>query len=216
MTTKLEESIEVALPLAQTYALWTDFENFPSFMSNVDSIDVTAPGKLHWKATILGVTREWEAEVSEEIKDERIAWKATEGATNAGVVTFHYIDEDLTKVMLQLDFEPDGLVETIGDKLGFVGAGAEGDLKRFKAYAEGEGAQRAASLAASSEGAGFASGAATSAASATNTSDAFTSTGSPAFTAEGTEVPARAGGDLDTSATGTTDQALAGARRANT
>lgn len=148
MTTKLEESVEVSLPLAQTYALWTDFENFPSFMSNVDSITVTAPGELHWKASILGTTREWDAVVSEEIKDERIAWKAVEGADNAGVVTFHHIDDHTTKVMLQLDFEPDGLLEKIGDALGFVGAGAEGDLKRFKAYAEDEGANRAQSLAA--------------------------------------------------------------------
>jgi uncharacterized membrane protein len=97
--------------------------------------------RLHWVAEIAGVTREWDAEITEQRPDERVAWTSTTGTKNAGVVTFHRLDEDRTRVMLQLDVEPDDLVEKVGDALGFVRRRASGDLKRFKDLIETRGTE---------------------------------------------------------------------------
>jgi uncharacterized membrane protein len=99
---------------------------------------------LHWTAEIGGVRREWDAEITEQAPDQRIAWKATDGAHNDGVVTFHRIDDEHSKVMLQLDFEPQGLTEKAGDLLGIVRSRAKGDLERFKGYIEDRGSQTGA------------------------------------------------------------------------
>jgi uncharacterized membrane protein len=114
------------------YDQWTQFETFPEFMDGVEAVQQTDDTHLHWVASIAGVRREWDAEISEQRPDERIAWRAVDGAQNAGVVTFHWLSEDRTKIMLQLDMEPEGLVETAGDKLGFIRRRAAGDLERFK------------------------------------------------------------------------------------
>jgi uncharacterized membrane protein len=92
---------------------------------------------LHWVAQIDGVRREWDAEVTEQHPDLRGAWTATSGTHNAGVVTFHRLNDAHTRVMLQLDVEPDGMVEKVGSALGFIGRQAAGDLERFKAFIEG-------------------------------------------------------------------------------
>jgi uncharacterized membrane protein len=135
----IEQSIEVEVPVRAAYDQWTQFEEFPKFMEGVESVEQQGDTHLHWVADISGVRREWDAEVTEQQPDARVAWRATSGAENAGVVTFHRIDDDTTKIMLQLDFDPDGLVETVGDKLGFVSRRATGDLERFKAFIESRG-----------------------------------------------------------------------------
>jgi uncharacterized membrane protein len=135
----IEESIEVSVPIGQVYDQWTQFETFPQFMEGVESISQLDATHLHWVAEIGGVTRQWDAEITEQHPDERVAWRATGGVENAGVVTFHRIDDGRTKVMLQLDFEPDGAVEKIGDALGIVKRKATGDLKRFKDFIEAQG-----------------------------------------------------------------------------
>jgi uncharacterized membrane protein len=135
----IEQSIEVQVPVRDAYNQWTQFEDFPRFMEGVESVRQQDDTHLHWVAEIAGVRREWDAEVTEQHPDERVAWRATSGAENAGVVTFHRIDDDTTKVMLQLDFDPEGLVETAGDKLGFVSRRATGDLERFKDFIESRG-----------------------------------------------------------------------------
>ena len=91
-------------------------------------------------AEIAGVRREWDAVITEQHPDERVAWTSTTGTKNAGVVTFHHIDDDRTRVMLQLDVEPEGFTEKVGDALGFVRRRATGDLKRFKELIESRGA----------------------------------------------------------------------------
>jgi uncharacterized membrane protein len=136
----IEESVEVDVPLQTTYNQWTQFEEFPQFMEGVESLTQLDDTRLHWVADIGGIRREWDATITEQHPDERVAWKATDGATNAGVVTFHRIDDDHTRVMLQLDFEPEGLVEQAGDKLGIVRRRARGDLDRFKEFIEGRNA----------------------------------------------------------------------------
>jgi uncharacterized membrane protein len=100
--------------------------------------------KLHWKAEIAGARREWDAVITEQRPDERIAWKATSGAQNDGVVTFHRLDDGHTKVMLQLDFDPEGFVEKAGDMLGVVRARTKGDLGRFKDFVEARGTETGA------------------------------------------------------------------------
>jgi uncharacterized membrane protein len=134
--TTIEASVEVHVPVRTAYDQWTQFEEFPQFMDGVESVEQVDDTHLHWVAEIAGVRREWDAEITEQHPDERVAWRATDGADNAGVVTFHHLDDATTKVMLQLDFDPDGFVEQVGDKLGIVTARAKGDLERFKEFIE--------------------------------------------------------------------------------
>ena len=140
----IEESIDVEVPLRTAYDQWTQFEEFPNFMEGVESITQIDDTHLHWVAEVAGVRREWDAEIAEQHPDERVAWWATDGSVNAGVVTFHRLSDSTTRVMLQLDFEPDGLVEKVGDTLGFVRRQAVGDLGRFKEYIESRGDQTGA------------------------------------------------------------------------
>jgi uncharacterized membrane protein len=132
----VEESVEVAAPVRAAYDQWTQFEEFPRFMDGVESVTQVDDTHLHWKATIGGVAREWDAVVTEQQPDMRVAWTSTAGVKNAGVVTFHRLDDDHTKVMLQLEFEPEGVVEKAGDVLGIVRRQASGDLVRFKELIE--------------------------------------------------------------------------------
>ena len=140
----VEESVEVEVPVRTAYDQWTQFEEFPRFMEGVESIKQSDDTHLHWVAEIAGVRREWDAEITEQTPDQRVAWRATSGAENAGVVTFHHITDGRTRVMLQLDFEPEGLLETVGDKLGFVGRRAAGDMERFKDFIESRGVETGA------------------------------------------------------------------------
>ena len=132
----VEKSIDVDVPVRTAYDQWTQFESFPQFMEGVDRIDQTSGTRTHWVTSIGGVKREFDAEITEQHPDERVAWTSVDGPKQAGVVTFHRLDEGRTRVMLQMDFEPEGFVENVGDKLGLVGRRAEGDLERFKKFIE--------------------------------------------------------------------------------
>jgi uncharacterized membrane protein len=137
---QVEESIEVDVPVHTAYNQWTQFETFPEFMGGVDRIEQRSDTLTHWVTSVNGVHREFDAEITEQIPDERVAWTTVSGeAQQAGVVTFHRLGEEQTKVMLQLDFHPDGLAETVGDKLGFVKRQTKGDLERFKKFIEERG-----------------------------------------------------------------------------
>jgi uncharacterized membrane protein len=140
----IEESVEVEVPVSTAYNQWTQFEEFPQFMEGVEQVKQITDTKVHWVAEIAGQKREWDAEITEQLPDERIAWRSTEGATNAGVVTFHRLEEGRTKIMLQLDYEPEGALEKAGDMLGMVRTRAKGDLKRFKEFIETRGAESGA------------------------------------------------------------------------
>ena len=100
----VEQSIEVAVPVTTAYNQWTQFESFPRFMSGVDSIDQTSDTMTHWVTTVDGVTREFDAKITEQRPDERVAWATVDGPSQSGVVTFHRLADDRTKVMVQLDF----------------------------------------------------------------------------------------------------------------
>ncbi len=134
-----EKSIEVDVPVSTAYNQWTQFEEFPQFMNGVESVTQLDDKRLHWVAEIAGTRREWEAEIIDQEPDRRIAWRSIDGTGNAGVVTFRPVGEAKTEITLELDVEPEGLVETIGDKLGFVAKQAEGDLKEFKKFIESRG-----------------------------------------------------------------------------
>ena len=140
----IEESVEVEVPVRTAYNQWTQFEEFPRFMEGVEEVRQLTDTKVHWVAEIAGQRREWDAEITEQVPDQRIAWCSTEGATNAGVVTFHRLDEGKSKVMLQLEFEPEGAAEQIGDKLGLVKTRTKADLKRFKEFIESQGRESGA------------------------------------------------------------------------
>ncbi len=141
MTATVEKSIDVEVPVHTAYNQWTQFETFPQFMEGVVEVKQLSDTSLHWKAKVGGKEKEWDATITEQQPDQRIAWKAVDGAPNAGVVTFHRLDEGRTRVMLQLEAEPEGLIEEVGDKLGLFGHRVEGDLKRFKEFVEARGTE---------------------------------------------------------------------------
>lgn len=130
------ESIDVDVPVRTAYDQWTQFESFPEFMEGIERVEQLTDTTLEWSANIAGVDRSWMAEITEQTPDQRIAWKAVDGAANAGVVTFHRLDDHKSRVTLQLDVEPEGVVESVGDALGFVQRRAKGDLERFKTFIE--------------------------------------------------------------------------------
>jgi len=140
----IEKSVEVDVPVTTAYDQWTQFEEFPSFMNGIESVKQLDDTHLHWVASVGGHREEWDAEITEQIRDERVAWKATNGKGNAGVVTFHKLDENRTKVMLQLDWESEGMVEALGALLGRDDRAVKGDLERFKELVEKQGSESGA------------------------------------------------------------------------
>jgi hemerythrin superfamily protein/carbon monoxide dehydrogenase subunit G len=141
VTTTVERTVTVEVPVRTAYNQWTQFEEFPQFMGGVQEVTQVDDTTLHWVAEIGGVRREWEAAVLEQVPDTKVAWAATQGATNAGAVHFAPSGPDHTVVTLHLEFEPEGLVEKAGDTLGIVERQAEADLQRFKAFIEQRGAE---------------------------------------------------------------------------
>ena len=135
----IEKSIEINVPVRTAYNQWTQFEEFPNFMEGVKHVKQLDDKHLHWKAEIAGKEKEWDAEITEQIPDERIAWKSRQGANNAGVVTFHRLSDSKSKVMLQMEYDPEGFVENVGDTAGAVSQRVLGDLERFKQYIESRG-----------------------------------------------------------------------------
>ena len=141
---RIEESIEVDVPITTAYNQWTQFEEFPQFMEGIESVQQTDDTHLLWTAEIGGKKEEWRAEITEQHPDHRVAWKATDGRENAGVVTFHRIGESKTRVMVQMDWEPDGTIEKIGAVVGADSRRVQGDLERFKELIEKQGVESGA------------------------------------------------------------------------
>ena len=135
----IEQSIEVEVPVGTAYNQWTQFEEFPRFMEGVIEIKQADDTHLLWRANVAGKEKEWRARITEQTPDQRIAWRSEDGAPNAGVVTFHRIADGKTKIMLQIDYDPEGVVENVGDAVGLVSARVKGDLQRFKEFIETRG-----------------------------------------------------------------------------
>jgi uncharacterized membrane protein len=138
------KSIDVKIPLQTAYNQWTQFEDFPQFMEGVKSVKQLDDTHLQWVAQIAGVEKEWDAEITEQHPDERVAWKSISGPQHAGVVTFHRLDDDTTRVTLQMDVDPEGAIENIGVAIGALDRRVEGDLDRFKQFVESRGGETGA------------------------------------------------------------------------
>jgi uncharacterized membrane protein len=140
----IERSIDVHVPVRTAYDQWTQFEEFPQFMEGVEEIKQLDDTHTHWRTSIAGRTKEFDAVITEQTPDQRIAWTSQDGPEHAGVVTFHHIEDGVTRVMLQMDYEPEGAVEKVGDALGLVERRVKGDLERFKELIESRGTETGA------------------------------------------------------------------------
>jgi uncharacterized membrane protein len=136
--------VDVAVPVRVAYNQWTQFEEFPRFMEGVKEVTQLDDKRLHWRAEIAGKDEQWDARITEQLPDERIAWTSITGAKNAGVVTFHKLSDNETRVTLQLDYDPQGVMENVGSALGIVERRIEGDLQRFKEFIEAAGRETGA------------------------------------------------------------------------
>ncbi|WP_406193613.1 SRPBCC family protein [Kitasatospora sp. NBC_01560] len=135
---RTQESVEVAVPVAAAYEQWSRVSAFPRFMSGVEEVAPGPAGTVHWVARVDGVHRAFDTEITERIPGERIAWRTVGGADHSGVATFHALDEGRTRIMLQLDHTPHGVVDLIGDRLGFVAHQVHRCLQDFKQHVEEE------------------------------------------------------------------------------
>jgi len=138
------EAIDVDVPVRTAYDQWTQFESFPEFMDGIKQVRQLDDRTLEWVADVAGTEKRWKATITEQEPDQRFAWTSTEGARNAGVVTFHRLGDGRSRVTLQLDVEPDGPIETVGDALGVVRNRVKDDMKRFKAFIESRGTETGA------------------------------------------------------------------------
>ena len=143
-SSSISESIEVNVPVKTAYNQWTQFEDFPQFMKSVKEIRQLDDKHLHWVANVAGETKEWDAEITEQIPDKRIAWRSITGVKNGGVVTFHKISDTCTRIMLQMDYETDGALEALGDAVGAVRMEARANLSNFKELLEKRGSETGA------------------------------------------------------------------------
>ncbi len=140
----IEEAIEIEVPVSTAYNQWTQFESFPQFMQGVERVEQKDDKHLRWVAEIGGETREWDAEITEQHADHRIAWKALDQDGPNGVVTFHKLDDSRTKIMVQMDYEPEGMKESVGSAIGFDSRRVKNDLESFKEFIESRGSETGA------------------------------------------------------------------------
>jgi uncharacterized membrane protein len=127
---------DVAVSVEKAYEKWTEFEEFPKFMHRVISVEQKEDNLIAWEEKIWFSKRQWEAEIVEKRKNDRIVWKTTQGTSHTGVISFHRLDSRLTRVMVTLDFHPSGMLEKMASGLRFAKRAVQADLARFKAYAE--------------------------------------------------------------------------------
>lgn len=135
----IEKSVEVDVPVRTVYNQWTQFEDFPKFMEGVKEVRQLDDKRLHWRAEVLGKDVEWYAEITQQIPDERITWKSTSGAKNAGSIAFQPVGPEKTRLTLRLEYEPEGAAQTSGSAIGLVDLRVDGDLRRFKKFIEERG-----------------------------------------------------------------------------
>ena len=142
---RIEKSIEVKCPVRTVYNQWTQFEEFPRFMSGVKEVKQLDDTHVHWHAEIWGKDKEWDAEITEQVPDQRISWRSTTGdAPNGGTVRFEPVGADRTRVRLAMEYEPQGAVEKIGDAVGIMTARVQNSVENFKKYIENRGQESGA------------------------------------------------------------------------
>jgi uncharacterized membrane protein len=138
---RVDKSVEVNCPVRAVYNQWTQFEEFPRFMAGVKEVRQLDDNHVHWHAEIWGKDEEWDAEITEQVPDERISWRSTSGAANAGTVRFEPLGADRTRVRLTMAYEPKGALENVGDALGVFSARVQNTVEDFKKFIEARGAE---------------------------------------------------------------------------
>ena len=141
---QIDKSIEVDVPLRAAYNQWTQFEEFPLFMSGVKEVRQLDNTHLYWRAEIWGKEKEWDAEITEQEPDTRISWKSVDGSWNAGTVRFEALDEGRTRVRLAMGYEPKGVIENAGAAFGILSERVERTLEQFKTFIENRGGESGA------------------------------------------------------------------------
>jgi uncharacterized membrane protein len=141
---EVHESIEVNVPVSTAYNQWTQFETFPRFMEGVESVTQIDDTRLHWVAEFGGKRHEWDAEIVEQVPDQRVAWRSIDGKGVDGVVTFTPLGPDSTRIEVELSWETEGMLESLGSALGADDRRVKGDLDRFKELIESQGVETGA------------------------------------------------------------------------
>jgi ribosome-associated toxin RatA of RatAB toxin-antitoxin module len=133
---RVEKAIEVRRPVRTVYNQWTQFEEFPEFMAGVKEVRQIDDTHVHWHAEIWGKDKEWDAEIIEQVPDQRISWRSTSGAYNEGTVRFEPLGPDSTRVRLEMAYEPEGVVENVGDAIGIFSGRVQNTIEDFKDFIE--------------------------------------------------------------------------------
>lgn len=136
---KVRSEIDVDVPISVAYNQWTQFESFPQFMSGVNEVVQQDDLSVRWDVTMAGVKKHFDTKITEQVPDERIAWRSTDGETHAGVVTFHRLSADKTKISVELDWKADGVLEKAGELLQVDDLMVKKDLRDFKRLIESNG-----------------------------------------------------------------------------
>ena len=190
---RIEKSIEVHVPVRTAYNQWTQFEAFPQFMEGVEEVHQTDDRHVHWVADIGGKRKEWDSEISVQEPDKCVAWRSVAGARNDGRVEFSPLSAGDTRVTVTMDYDPEGVVENVGDFFGVTSRRVEGDLQRFKSFIESRGSETGAWRGKIEGGGTPMSGASSSSAATSRVETGGTAIGG---TRSGTEPGGRASGDL--------------------
>ena len=141
---EVHESIEVNVPVSTAYNQWTQFETFPQFMEGVESVKQIDDTRLHWVAEFGGKQHEWDAEIVEQVPDKRVAWRSIDGKGVDGVVMFTPLGPDSTRIEVEMSWETEGMLESLGSALGADDRRVKGDLERFKELIESQGVETGA------------------------------------------------------------------------
>jgi len=132
----IQQSIDVAVPIKRAYNYWTSFEDWPEFMHRIESAEEVDNTTVSFQAKIWGISKRFQADIVEQQPEERIEWNVTDGYSHTGVVTFHPLAKNLTRIDVSLDVQPSNLIDKASRGMRFVKRAVRGDLHRFKAYVE--------------------------------------------------------------------------------
>jgi uncharacterized membrane protein len=132
----VQESVDVGVDIQTAYDQFTQFEEWPKFMHRVERAEQRDDATVMIHENIWGVRRSWEAEIVEQTPCERIVWRSNGGPQVVGVVTFHALSDNLTRVLVNMDFQPQGLFEKTASGMRLSRRALRSDLMRFKAFVE--------------------------------------------------------------------------------
>jgi uncharacterized membrane protein len=132
----IQQSVDIGVPVESVYNQWTQFEDWPSFMHRVTRVSQEDECTVSFATKIWGKTKEFTADIETQRPNERIKWSVSQGMTHTGVVTFHELAPNLTRVLLSFDVEPGSLIEKAARGMRHVKRAARADLHRFKALIE--------------------------------------------------------------------------------